>query len=270
MIISVFPFEMCAVCLKVSAKTCKISQVLVATISILFWSLGQPSYVREVIAMDMNEEAIKSLSDDEKEEIEDKLTSLSPSQRDELQSNGYCVLDNKHDKFISAVQGYIRSNFGTKCMAAELIQTIVDYYSSRYNRDIYTELVFINGCSMESATWLVPKNNLTLSTLLNARMDIGQRIEIDQSKVQPDAMHNVLGYLGHHRGIQPAQIPKPLGSSDLNEVLEDPWDAKFIGGLNHNDLFMLIIAVNYLDCKCLLDLSCVAIACKIKGNRLMR
>ena len=44
------------------------------------------------------------------------------------------------------------------------------------------------------------------------------------------------------------------------------WDAKFINSLSQDDLFELILAANFLDCKSLLDLACARVASMIKGR----
>ena len=51
----------------------------------------------------------------------------------------------------------------------------------------------------------------------------------------------------------------------LFNVVPD-WDAKFINSLSQDDLFELILAANFLDCKSLLDLACARVASMIKGR----
>lgn len=67
-------------------------------------------------------------------------------------------------------------------------------------------------------------------------------------------------YCIHHEFIEIPRIPKPIPSSDMYELCEDPWDADFINKFEREEVYTLVLAVNYLDIKCLLDLCCVKIA----------
>merc|ERR1712109_267376 len=66
-------------------------------------------------------------------------------------------------------------------------------------------------------------------------------------------------------GDNPAkEIEKPLKSANMQEVVAS-WDADFVD-VDHELLFELILAANYMDIKPLLDLSCAKVASMIKGK----
>lgn len=73
-------------------------------------------------------------------------------------------------------------------------------------------------------------------------------------------------YCEKHKNNNPAEIEKPIKSSDMSENVSDPWDAKFIDIENLEELFEIILAANFLDIKSLLDLSCAKVATLIKGS----
>jgi len=222
---------------------------------------------------------ITSLSDDdEKENKEDKLTLLNDLQRKELNENGYCMMSDplKDERNVFAVQGYIRHNFSENCMIPDLIRTIIHFYISRYNPDIYVELVCTNLSEKddnkndnydEIGNFLVPKRNISLSGVLSARMEsVGNRIEIDIKKVSIDNMHRVLKYLGHHKGKKPEEIAKPIRSIKMERIVADKWDAHYINSFSKKAIYQVILAANYLDCSCLLHLGSAKIATLIKGK----
>eukprot|EP01083_Nonionella_stella_P011391 32376_1 len=218
---------------------------------------------------------VTSLSDDEEMDTKpDKLTLLTDKQRQQLNTNGYCVLNDPLTDIQTAhaVQGYIRNNFSAKCMIPDLIRTIMNFYHSRYNVDLYVELICTNieddsdTKSQKYETFLVPRKNIVLSELLRTRMDTMNRIEIDDAKVNTETMHFVLKYLGHHEGRKPEAIAKPIRSVHLERIVNDPWDADYINQYPKKIIFKLILAANYLDCPSLLHLGCAKIATLIKGK----
>lgn len=64
---------------------------------------------------------------------------------------------------------------------------------------------------------------------------------------------------------EPEEIPKPLKSSNLAEIVSE-FDCKFIDLDDLEAIFDIIMAANYLDIKSLLDLSCAKIATLIRGK----
>lgn len=57
---------------------------------------------------------------------------------------------------------------------------------------------------------------------------------------------------------------QPLKSANLAEVVPE-WDAQFVD-VEHEMLFEMILAANYMDIKPLLDLTCAKVATMIKGR----
>ena len=60
-------------------------------------------------------------------------------------------------------------------------------------------------------------------------------------------------------------IEKPLRSSDMHDITE-AWAASFVESLDQEELFEMILAANFLECKPLLDLLCARVAAMIKGK----
>ena len=46
----------------------------------------------------------------------------------------------------------------------------------------------------------------------------------------------------------------------MKELVHDPWDAEYIDKFSREDLYRMVLAINPLDIKCLLDLVCTKIA----------
>ncbi|XP_044950061.1 uncharacterized protein LOC123399740 [Hordeum vulgare subsp. vulgare] len=69
--------------------------------------------------------------------------------------------------------------------------------------------------------------------------------------VRGDTLSKVMDYSRTHAS----------GSHDLSD-----WDADFIAGFNHEALFDLILASEYLQIRGLIDLACQTVASKIKGK----
>jgi len=72
----------------------------------------------------------------------------------------------------------------------------------------------------------------------------------------------VIEYCKYHH-----ENPSPDDKKEDNKRLDDisPWDKKYIE-VDHDTLFQIILAANYLDIKPLLDLSCKTVALSIKGK----
>eukprot|EP01084_Bolivina_argentea_P124494 220595_1 len=220
---------------------------------------------------EQNTENILSLSDDDT--TDDKLTLLSDTQRQQMTTNGYCILDDplNNEKAVCIVQGYIRNNFNQIYMIKDLIRIIINFYNSRYNPELYVEIICINldDENINYSTFLAPKINISLSRVLHNRMEsiaIGNRIEIDSKKVNDESMHRILQYLGHHKGIKPQSISKPIRSVKMERIVSDIWDAHYINSFSKKVIFQVILAANYLDCPCLLHLGAAKIATLIKGK----
>ena len=55
-----------------------------------------------------------------------------------------------------------------------------------------------------------------------------------------------LDYLTYYKNKNPKDIPKPMPSANLSEVI-DEWDVKFINSIELDNVFDLINATNYMD-----------------------
>ena len=78
-------------------------------------------------------------------------------------------------------------------------------------------------------------------------------------------LKKIIEYCEYHKKDEPEEIPKPLKSCNLSEVVCE-FDAKYIDIEDLEQIFEIIMAANYLDVKSLLDLSCAKIATLIKGK----
>ena len=83
--------------------------------------------------------------------------------------------------------------------------------------------------------------------------------------IKADILNKVVEYLTYYKGKNPKDIPKPMPSDNLSEII-DEWDVKFINGIELDSVFDLINAANYMDIPSLLDLSCAKIASLLKGK----
>ena len=83
--------------------------------------------------------------------------------------------------------------------------------------------------------------------------------------IKADILNKVVEYLTYYKGKNPKDIPKPMSSANLSEII-DEWDVKFINGIELDSVFDLINAANYMDIPSLLDLSCAKIASLLKGK----
>lgn len=89
--------------------------------------------------------------------------------------------------------------------------------------------------------------------------------EIPIPEIKGEILKRCVEYLNHYKDIEPREIPKPLPSENLLEVV-DEWDATFISSFDLDTVFDLINASNYLDLRPLLDLCCARIASIMKGK----
>ena len=92
-----------------------------------------------------------------------------------------------------------------------------------------------------------------------------QQEPIQLPDIKFDILKNVVDYLTYYKNKNPKDIPKPMPSANLSEVL-DEWDVKFINGIELDNIFDLINAANYMDIPPLLDLACAKIASLMKGK----
>ena len=89
-------------------------------------------------------------------------------------------------------------------------------------------------------------------------------IEFNVNNVKGDVLKKVVEYLEHYENEEPKIYERPLPSANLKEIF-DEWDYNFIN-ISLDEIFLIILASNYLDIKPLLELSTATIAGLIKGK----
>ena len=95
--------------------------------------------------------------------------------------------------------------------------------------------------------------------------DYEESKEIPLPDIKYNILKKVVEYLTYYKDKEPAQIPKPLPSANLNEFTSE-WDVNFINSIELDGVFDLINAANYMDINSLLDLACAKIASLMKGK----
>ena len=92
-----------------------------------------------------------------------------------------------------------------------------------------------------------------------------QQDPIQMPDIKYEILKKVVEYLTYYKDKVPKDIPKPMPSANLSEVI-DEWDVNFINSIELDNVFDLINAANYMDISSLLDLSCAKIASLMKGK----
>merc|ERR1719491_324797 len=213
-----------------------------------------------------------SLSEDDVQDRvdENNATLLTQQQRKELKLDGFCAMPDpmKNEQIVDLIRGFIRTRFADQCMVSALLRIIIQFYNSRYNVDVYAELISVSDAHFDEALYfLIPRKSLSLSRVLSHRIDSdGSRVEVDQKQVSADALRSVLRYLGHHRGVKPPPIARPIRSLVMAQIVQDPWDVEFVDEMNNAQRFPVITAANYLDIESLMHLGCAKTATLIKGK----
>jgi S-phase kinase-associated protein 1 len=120
--------------------------------------------------------------------------------------------------------------------------------------------------SSQGDLFIVEKDVCMMSNLLkNMIEDTGSDEEIPLPNVKSGVLQKVIDYCKHHKDSPAEEIQKPLKSHLLLECGVSDWDHDFVS-IEQEVLFELILAANYLDIKCLLDLTCAKVASMIKGK----
>uniref|UniRef100_A0A8C9H0V7 S-phase kinase-associated protein 1 n=1 Tax=Piliocolobus tephrosceles TaxID=591936 RepID=A0A8C9H0V7_9PRIM len=82
--------------------------------------------------------------------------------------------------------------------------------------------------------------------------------------IKTPILKKVIEYMEYHIDNPADEIPKPLITSNLQDVVSG-WDYEFVN-TDKETLYELIEASNYLDIKPLLDLACGKIASMMKDK----
>ena len=83
-----------------------------------------------------------------------------------------------------------------------------------------------------------------LRDLMNDYPDLDQEIMLNQ--INKINLQKIIDFLKHYEKEKPKEIPKPLPSGDLKEVL-DEWDYNFINPLSIKECIDLLNAANFID-----------------------
>ena len=88
---------------------------------------------------------------------------------------------------------------------------------------------------------------------------------INIPEVTFEILEKIVEYLEHYKDKEPKQIPKPLPTINLNQII-DEWDFNFISNMDINYIIDLISSANYMGIPSLIDLGCAYIVSLIKGR----
>ena len=83
-----------------------------------------------------------------------------------------------------------------------------------------------------------------LKDLINDYPDPDQEIFVNQ--VNSKVLKQIVDFLKHYEDSKPKEIPKPLPSGDLKQIL-DEWDYNFINPLTIEECIDLLNGANFLD-----------------------
>ena len=117
-------------------------------------------------------------------------------------------------------------------------------------------LVSADNQKIEIDTESAQKSNLLKGLISDFNVN---KEPIQLPDIKYDILKKVVDYLTYYKDKNPKDIPKPMPSANLSEVI-DEWDVKFINSIELDNVFDLINAANYMDIPPLLDLACAKIA----------
>jgi S-phase kinase-associated protein 1 len=89
---------------------------------------------------------------------------------------------------------------------------------------------------------------------------------IEVKQVSAPTLQLIAEYLQHHNGTEQAEIAKPIRDTNMEKIVQDPFDAKFINKQTKKVIFKIILGANSMACQPLLHLGCAKIATLIKGK----
>lgn len=120
--------------------------------------------------------------------------------------------------------------------------------------------------SYEGDEFVVNKCTASMSTVILNIVEVmtDEEDTIPLPNIKTQILKKVIEYMEYHALNPPEEIPKPLSSSNLQDVV-CAWDFDFVN-TDKETLYELIEAANYLDVKPLLDLTCGKIASMMKDK----
>ena len=138
---------------------------------------------------------------------------------------------------------------------------------SEITKTVITKTVIL--VSKEGEQFTVDKDVAWQSVLMRTMLeddDDDSIPEIPLLNVSSKALVKIIEFCQYHHQNGPMkEIEKPLTNTDLKVVVSE-WDGTFIQSFEQEDLFELIMAVNFIDLQPLLDLACAQVATQIKGK----
>jgi hypothetical protein len=76
----------------------------------------------------------------------------------------------------------------------------------------------------------------------------------------------IIKFCSYHNFIAPPEITRPLQYNNLNNCVQDPWDANFISSLDFDKVTDLLLASETIKCASLMDLCYARLALYFRGN----
>lgn len=125
----------------------------------------------------------------------------------------------------------------------------------------------VNLVSSEGTVFTVPIENAKISNLVKMMMDTDtdsdEIEEIPLLGVTSKILSQIVVFMEHIKEEPLNNISQPIQTNDISEIVQE----RYVTFLNDTDnLHELISASNYMDIKPLLTLTCVKLACMIKGK----
>ncbi|KAL8274573.1 hypothetical protein Esti_001476 [Eimeria stiedai] len=119
--------------------------------------------------------------------------------------------------------------------------------------------------SSEGEEIKVPREVASASLLVKSMTEDGDDTDtIPLPKVSSAILKKVVDYCTYHHDNPPEEIPTPLKTSNLAEVVSE-WDFEFVN-VEQTVLFDLLLAADYLNVPSLLLLTSAKVASMIKGR----
>ncbi|KAI8869169.1 putative negative regulator sulfur controller-3 [Ramicandelaber brevisporus] len=121
--------------------------------------------------------------------------------------------------------------------------------------------------SSDGAVFEVDRQAALMSVLIkNLLEDMGDTdAPIPLPNVTKPILEKVIEYIVFHRDDPPPPQEDEFDDGPRRTDDIEPWDEKFMT-VDHEQLFSIILAANYLEIKPLLDLGCKTVANMIKGK----
>lgn len=109
-----------------------------------------------------------------------------------------------------------------------------------------------------------PKSARHSGLIKNLLEEYKDEKEIQIPEVNGGVLKSICKFLEHYNETDPVDVPKPLPKYDIKETYGE-WDDEFIAQFKEKaDIWELMEAANYIDCKPLLELAASKVAIQIK------